>query len=281
MLSKNNTCTDPLILKQLDDTRGVIRSSTGGWFPGKGVFSHGYSMLEDLVGKKTYFQILILNATGKMVDRKLADWVEACYGCLSWPDPRIWCNQVGALAGVANTSVVAATCSGVLASDSKSYGPSTLKHGVKFISTALQQFSAGKSAEDIITATVSKKGGKPFIVGYIRPIAKGDERLEAMEKVSKELGFTDGQHLKLAYEIEKELLKKFDEGMNINGYASAFLSDKGFTSTEIYQIFTSIVMSGVTACFLETSKKPNDFFLPLRCNDIEYKGQEARVVPET
>ena len=77
----------------LDELRGKIISNTGGWFPGRGVFTHGYSMLEELIGEKSYFQLLILNATGKMVARPLADWVEAIYGCLSWPDPRIWCNH--------------------------------------------------------------------------------------------------------------------------------------------------------------------------------------------
>ena len=44
----------------LDQRRGKIFSKAGGWFPGKGVFNHGYSMLDDLVGEKSYFQILVL-----------------------------------------------------------------------------------------------------------------------------------------------------------------------------------------------------------------------------
>ncbi len=276
LLSSNS---DSAVIDYLNQQRGKIISNTGGWFPGKGVFSHGYSMLEELVGEKSYFQILILNATGKLVGKELADWVEAIYGCLSWPDPRIWCNQIGALAGAARTSVVAATTLGSLAADSRSYGPYTLLDGLRFIQDARAQHLAGADAEEIVRRITTANRGKPYIVGYIRPIAKGDERLEAMERYAKKLGFTIGPHLMLAYDIEKVLLREFDEGMNINGYMSAFLSDQGFTPEEVYQMFAVMVASGVTACYLDTYRRPPDTFLPLRCDDIDYQGPAPRSVP--
>lgn len=266
-------------IRELDKRRGKIVSRTGGWFPGKGVYSHGYSMLEELVGKKSYFQILILNATGKLVDRRLADWVEAVYGCLSWPDPRIWCNQIGALSGSAKTSAVSATAMGVLATDSRAYGVLPLIDGVSFIQGALLQSKSGVTPQQIVDNATSARGGKPFIVGYIRPIARGDERLEVMEKVSKNLGIKEGEHLLLAYKIEQILLSTYNEGMNVNGYVSAVLSDEGFTANEIYQLFSTVVASGVTACYLDAYKQPEESFLPLRCEDINYQGAPEREVP--
>ena len=266
-------------INYLEQRRGKIISHTGGWFPGQGVFTHGYSMLDELVGKKSYFQILILNATGKLVDKSFADWVEAIYGCLSWPDPRIWCNQIGALAGAARTSVVAATAMGSLAADSRTYGVYPLIEGVEFIQQARQQQEQGLTAQQIVDDIVARHRGKPYIVGYKRPIAKGDERLEVMEKISRELGFIEGKHLQLAYEIENVLLAQFDEGMNINGYMSAFLSDQGFSAQEVYRMFSMLVASGVTACYLDTYHQPAESFLPLRCDDIDYQGPAQRPVP--
>lgn len=277
--SDKSTQSNLATIEFLNQRRSRIISNTGGWFPGKGVFSHGYNMLEELVGEKSYFQILILNATGKLVDKPLADWIEAIYGCLSWPDPRIWCNQIGALAGTVRTSVVAATTIGALAADSRSYGPYTLLEGVTFIQGALKQQELGKSASEIVTEITDANRGKPYIVGYIRPIAKGDERLETMERVGKKLGFSDGRHLALAYEIEKVLMEKFDEGMNINGYMSAFLSDQGFSAQDVYRMYAAMVASGVTACYLDTFHQPPNSFLPLRCDDIDYQGASSREVP--
>lgn len=277
---KSLSYSNPQTVDWLNARRGKIISGTGGWFPGKGVFSHGYSMLEELVGEKSYFQILILNATGRMVSRELAYWVECIYGCLSWPDPRIWCNQIGALAGTARTSVVAATTLGALAADSRTYGPRTRLEGVKFIQGALKKFKDGMTPEEIVAEAAAGTRGKPYIVGYIRPIAKGDERIDTMQRVSHKLGLTAGEHLQLAYEIEQVLIDNYDERMNINGYVCAFLSDYGFTAQEMYQMFAAMVASGVTACYIDALKQPPESFLPWRCEDIDYQGAEARTVPD-
>ncbi len=264
----------------LEQRRGKVFSRIGGWFPGRGVFSHGYSMLEELTGHKTYMQVVILNATGRLVDKPLADWVEAIYSCLSWPDPRIWCNQIGALAGSARASALTATVMGCLATDSRNYGVLPIIDGIRFIQGAMAQARAGASAEDIVASVTSARGGKPFITGYIRPIAKGVERLEAMEQVSRNLGIARGEHLQLAYQIEQVLMARYSEGMNINGYVAAVLSDQGFSPEDAYHIFPTVVASGVTACYLDNRQRPAESFLPLRCDDIDYQGPAARPLPE-
>ncbi|MEJ2200586.1 MAG: hypothetical protein P8X63_06185 [Desulfuromonadaceae bacterium] len=68
-----------------DSRRGVIRSRKGGWKMGQGVFSHGFNLLEELVGEHSYFQVMLLHATGRMPERRFADWLEAAFICLSWP----------------------------------------------------------------------------------------------------------------------------------------------------------------------------------------------------
>jgi len=263
-----------------DKRRGVIHSSKGGWKMGEGVFSHGYNLLDDLVGEKSYFQLMILHSTGVLVERPVADWFEAIFGCLSWPDPRIWCNQIGALGGSMRASIVAATTAGTLAGDSRTYGQKPVIEGMRFIQQALADFKNGLSVEKLVNSECERHGGKPYIMGYARPLAKGDERVTAMERVSRDLGLTFGDHLKLAYEIENILSDKFDESMNINGYASACFSDFGFTPDEGYRICTLLVSSGVTACYLDTLQKPPESFLPMRCDDIDYQGPPPRPVPD-
>lgn len=262
-----------------DERRGTIRSRKGGWKVGKGVFSHGYDMMEDLVGKVSYFQVMILHATGRMPSRNLAAWVEAAFIGLSWPDARIWCNQIGALGGTLRTSVVGATVAGTLAGDSRTYGQKPLLEGMSFMQAALQALKNGLTPKGIIANECARHGGKPQIMGFARPIAKGDERVTAMEKVGKELGFTVGEHLALAYEMEEVLLDAFGESMNINGYCSAFLSDQGFTPQEAYQFCVLLVASGVTACYVDTFERPPESFLPMRCDDIDYQGPPPRPVP--
>jgi citrate synthase len=66
--------------------------------------------------------------------------------------------------------------------------------------------------------------------------------------------------------------------MNINGYMSAFLVDQGFTATEVYRIFSTLVVSGVTACYADTADRLAGSFAPLKTSDINYKGAALRKV---
>ena len=270
--------------KQLpwDNYRHVIRSYNGGWKVGEAVYCHGYSIMDDLVGNISYMQMHILNATGKLPERRIADWFEARQICMSWPDPRIWCNHIGALAGTLRTSPVAATTAGILASDSRAYGgPKTIIEGMQFIQQALQEYQNGSPVENIVEKACRKNGGKPTIMGYARPIAKGDERIAAMERIRNKLGFDIGPHLSLAKQIERELLEQFDESMNINGYVSAFLSDQGFSGLDVSRISATLVSSGVTACYIDTMQRPASSFSVLQCKDVVYEGCKARNVIQT
>jgi len=262
-----------------DEYRQVVRSYNGGWRIGKGVYCHGHSIMDDLVGNISYMQMIILNVTGHLPERRLADWFEARQICMSWPDPRIWCNQVGALAGTLRTSVVAATTAGVLASDSRAYGgPRTIIEGMYFIQEALHDYNNGLTADDIVQQFCTRHSGKPTIMGYARPIAKGDERIAAMERVRLSLGFDVGPHLTLANRIEQVLMEHYDEGMNINGYVSAFLSDQGYSAEDASRISTVLVSSGVTACYVDTMKRPAETFSSVRCEDVIYEGPPPRKV---
>ena len=43
-----------------DQRRNIIRSRKGGWIIGKGIYTYGYSLIDELVGKVSYFQLLLL-----------------------------------------------------------------------------------------------------------------------------------------------------------------------------------------------------------------------------
>jgi hypothetical protein len=263
-----------------DQHRGRIQATKGGWILGEAVYNQGYSMLDELVGQASFFQVLVLNTVGRLPEPSLAAWLEALFICLSWPDARIWCNQVGSLAGSLRTSPVAAVTSGVLASDSRMYGPGCMAAACEFIGKALQQTALGLTPEAIITQHPKRHlDGTPIIAGYARPIATGDERIPAMERTAHTLDVATGRHLLLAYKIEKVMQQKFGESMNLAGYSAAFLTDEGFTAQEVSRLLSCWVMSGVHACYAEAADQPPESFFPLQCLDIDYQGSSSREVP--
>jgi citrate synthase len=263
-----------------DSRRGIINTKIGGMVIGKAVYSYGYDMMENLVGKASYFQVLILNVTGRLPERRLADWLEAYFIGNSYPDARIWCNQIGSLGGTMRATPVAATCAGILAADSRLYGAGTLPQGVRFFKNALAKKKNGLSPSEIVRNEQRHPDAKPIIIGFARPVINGDERIAALEKVRVQLGFEIGEHLTLAYEIEEIMKKKANESMNLLGYIAPFLLDQGFGDQEIYRLVSIMVSSGVLACYAEAADQPPESFFPLQCGDIDYQGKPPRPVPE-
>jgi len=165
------------------------------------------------------------------------------------------------------------------------YGPGSISGGAEFIVRALKWYkNEGMTPLEIIKRELATKhtkpGAKPVIVGYARPIATGDERVEAMEKVTENLGFEEGDHLNLAFKIHTTLAEHYQENMNYVGYVTAFLIDQGFTPNEIYRIYSTWVHSGVHACYAEANDDIAGGFLPLACEDIEYVGVAPRKIPK-
>lgn len=261
--------------------RGRLLDRNGGWLAGKGVYSHGHDLLREMLPHHRYFHVLVLNALGFVPEERFCRWLEAIFICLSWPDPRIWCNGVGALAGSSRTTALSATAAGMLASDSVMYGPYTLLKGTAFIQSSRKAIDDGADLVDYIQSQIKRTGGKVHLMGFARPIATGDERLEAMLDYAQSLGYDVGPHLALGLKMESWLIANHNESMNIGGYISAFLSDQGLTPEQVYRLFPSMVNSGVTACYVEQLEKPDDAYLPQTCADIEYSGPARRKLPNT
>jgi citrate synthase len=272
-------------VEQWDRLRNKIESKKGGWVIGDAVYNHGYRMMQDLVGSSSYFQVLVLNITGRLPSKNITKWLEASFICLSWPDPRIWCNQIGALAGTIQASCPSAVSGGMLAADSRMYGAGTMRACMEFIVKAGQQANKGKTISEIVDNELALKAkqlkSKPVISGYARPIASGDERVTAMQRVGRDLGFSVGHHENIAIQIHNELHEKYDDGINVAGYCAALLSDFGYTPLESERIYATWVNSGIHACYAEAADKPELTFLPMRCDDIDYHGPTIRKLPKS
>ena len=260
--------------------RGNIVTSIGKWVGGDDVQVRQYSLLKDLFQQVSYMQLQVLNATGKLISPELGRWLENNFMVMSYPDARIWCNQVGAFAGTLKTSPTAATVAGCLAADSRVYGGSqTSEHAMRFIQQTLLKYKAGQSIEALVAAAPVKQG-KPAIIGFARPVARTDERIAPHQQMTEALGFSKGEHMQLADLIAEHMQQHYGMGINIGGYTAAFMSDQGFSPEEVYRIKNLCVASGVTACYQDQLTEPEHSFLPWRCDDIEYQGHGPRPLPD-
>ena len=259
-----------------DSRQNKITTDIGKWRGGVDVTIRGYSLFNELFDQVSYFQIHVLNVTGRLISSQLSKWLENNFIVMSYPDSRIWCNQVGALCGTLHTSPSAATAAGSLTADSRIYGGSQSTHiSMKFIQHALQDYKSGLSVEEILTKLPVKQG-MPAVPGFVRPVALDDERIIPHQKMTKRLGFPIGEHAQLAEKISLYMSNKYGMGMNIDGFSAAFLVDQEFTPEQVYQINSLRVASGVTACFSDNLQFSENSLLPLRCDNIAYLGPKIR-----
>jgi len=263
-----------------DQRNNKIFSKVGHWQGGVGVTIEGYSLMNELMENCSLMQITILNATGKLVERHIADWIEVNFMGLSYPDSRIWCNQISAYAADTNTTVVAAASAAILSTDSRAYGGSQTTYScMTFLQHAFIQYQQGISFVDII-ANVKQSNGKPMIVGFARPIDKDDERLQPYEDAQNRLRIPLGEHLSFAKKLSSFLDDNYSLTINSGGYASAFLLDQGFTPNDGYNIKAFAVVGGAVACYRSLTGQTANSFLPMKCNDIEYTGVALRALME-
>ena len=261
-----------------DERNNKIFSHVGHWQGGVDVIIENHSLMHELMKNASLMQVHILNATGKYVERSIANWLEINFMGLSYPDSRIWCNQISAYAADTNASAVAAVSAAILSTDSRAYGGSqTTFSCMTFLATSYHKYIHGESLSSIISGE-KVKNGKPIIVGFARPIDKDDERLKPYELMQKHLAIEVGPYLKFAKQLSAYLDQHYSLTINSGGYASAFLLDQGFTPIDGYNVKAYAVASGAIACHRNLVASPPNSFLPLQCSDVQYTGKAYRQI---
>lgn len=259
--------------------RRSIRTHIGKWLGGEEVIVRGHRLLEDLLPQLSFMQLQLLNITGRLVNAPLAQWLEKSFFMVSYPDARIWCNQIAALAGANRASPVAAATAACLAADSRAYGSSQTQWlAMVTLRDLRRDYQEGAPLAELV-ARFPIKHGVPAIMGFARPTAKPDERLEPMRKITTQLGFAYGRHMIFAGQLADFLKAEFGADMNIAGFMAAFLLDQDFTPEEIYQVRALAVANGAMACYGDRLGQAEFTFLPQRCNDVAYTGPEIRTLP--
>lgn len=263
-------------VKYWNERNNRVISKIGYWKSGEDVIVEGKSLINDIMKNSSYMQLLILNATGKFVEKNIADWIEISFMGLSYPDARIWCNQLSAFAADTNCSPTTSVSACIMGADSRAYGGSKTRIiTMKFLIDAYKKFTINNSFEDIMK-DVKFANGKPIIIGFVRPVSANDERIPAYIREQKRLNIKRGKMLSFAFMLNDYLFDKYGFSINIAGYSGAFYLDQGFSPMEAYRLCSFSTAAGAVACNREFAELPPNSFTPLKCDDIHYIGPQKR-----
>ncbi|PWK50732.1 hypothetical protein [Pleionea mediterranea] len=220
-----------------------------------------------------WFKFFLFGITGKEFTRQELEVLGFIWLSTSYPDARIWCNRIAALAGSARTTITLGLSASMAVTEAELYGVKPTKCAIDFLIRANKQVKKGISIDRLVDNELSSRG---MIYGYGRPLVREDERIPHVIKYANERGFGKGEHLKLALEIEQCLISLKNVGMNIAAVYAGLAADMGFDANEFHRFCTLLVFGGMPPCFIEQEEKPPGSFLPIRCSSIIYQGPNKR-----
>lgn len=271
-----NTMRGP---EQLFESEDRWVTSMGAWFPGERVVFRGKDLFHDLKDL-SWMALLLYGITGRILDEKQIRLFDGMWTlCTSYPEPRLWNNRVAALAGTARSTASLAIGAANAVSEASIYGHRANIRAIDFFFRIQEQLNQGTNLEELVKAEIKKYKG---IFGYGRPITRKDERIGPLMAMVKELGFSEGPYVKLAFAVEEILLRnRWRLHMNITGLAAAVAADQGISRRE-YQHYVVLCFSvGIQACYLDAMNKPEGAFFPLRCDRVAYEGKPRHLWGET
>lgn len=271
----------------LSEWEGRWRTELGAWFPGERVVLRGRDVMSD-IGRERWMGMLLYGITGRhfTLDQvRLFEGIWSLGG--SFPDPRLWNNRVAALTASARSSSALGVGAAIAVTEAIVYGHRPSLATMVFVQRCVDRVRAGEDVRAILTTALANKpvtnsgGGKnrevASIPGFGRPITTRDERLEALYALASELGFRDGEHVRMLERMQNTLL---DMGhklyLNAAGLAGALVADQGLQGKEYYHFMILGFGAGMVPCAIDALENPEGAFFPLRCENIRYEGAAPR-----
>ena len=194
----------------------------------------------------------------------------------SYPDARLWNNRVAALAGSTRSTPALGLSAAMGMSEAVVYGGHPCVRAIDFLLQAQRQMRQGRSIEEI----VAQELGQRRIFGYGRPIHAVDERLPWLLDLARELGLDQGEHMRLAHDVERVLVARDPRlKMNYAALTAALAADIGLSISEFHHFQVPMLLAGMTPCFIEASERPPGTVFPLSCRHVAYEGRAKRRWP--
>ncbi len=262
-------------LKDILDSEVCWETDIGLLFPGERVDIRGKDLFSDF-SNKPWMELLLYGVTGKEFSAEQIKLFEGIWNiCTSYPDPRIWNNRVSALAGSYRSTGSLGFAAGTAVSEAEIYGMKPIIKSFDFLTETKNRIKNGESLSILIKEELKKYR---VVSGYARPIINEDERIKPLINLANKLGLGSGEHIKLAFDVEKTLITLgYKMHANIASIAAGLVADQGLTAREYYYYLVNCFSIGILLCHMDASSKKQGMLFPIRCERIRYHGSNLRV----
>lgn len=261
------------------------RTSMGGFFVGERVVLRGQDLLTGMRGMGWMEQHLYA-VTGRVFTEQQIKLFESIWSmAVSYPDPRIWPNRVGALACSARSTGGLGLSAALAVSEAELWGHRANIQAIDFLHHAMHRVERGEALEEVVFSALKRSrkksggGGQGTrgLQGYGRAVGTSDERIIPMREYAESIGLGDGPFLRMAFQIHDILsASRYRLFMNSGGLCAALAADQGLSAREYYWYLLPSFSAGIVSCAMDAADHPEGSFFPLRCERIRYEGPPPR-----
>jgi citrate synthase len=256
----------------LAQNAGRLTTRVGACYPGSHANFRGHDLHRDL-RDLDWVELYIFGITGRRFSKAQVRLLHAIWVYTSYPDARLWNNRVAALAASARSSSNLGLAAAIAVSEARVYGGRAGLHSMQFLMRARAALDAGAELQTFVQTELNERR----IYGYGRPINSTDERIPWMMALAKELGFDQGRHLTVAFDVEKILLPQYPQlRMNYAALHAALIADLGLSLREYQLLRVPTFIAGMVPCSVEAAEKPQGAIFPIPCADVTYEGAATR-----
>jgi citrate synthase len=256
------------------DYESIWRSKMGGSIPGERVVFRGKDAFSEFKNS-SWMELQYYCITGNMPSTAASKFLNGLFCmCFNYPDPRIWCNRISALAATASSTAQLAVCAGSSATEAEIYGGPTGIKAMDFLFRLKNEMENGIQLQDYVEEELKLNKA---IYGFGRPVLPIDERVKPALDLLAELSLVERDYIQLAIKVEEFLSKsRYKLNLNIAGVFAAFCADEGLKREDIYYLTIVGFSIGMLACYLDADSQPNGALFPIRCERISYQGVNHR-----
>ncbi|MGQ0709651.1 MAG: hypothetical protein ACT4NV_07865 [Rhodoferax sp.] len=254
---------------------GRIKSRVGAAYPGSHANFRGHDLHAEL-REMDWVELYLFGITGRRFSKDHVRLVHALWVYTSYPDARLWNNRIVALAASSRSSSNLGMAAAIAVSEATVFGGRAGFQSLQFLVRAQSAVEQGAALPDFVAAEMQQRR----IYGFGRPIHSQDERIPWMMELAKELAMDQGPHVKLAFTVEKILLKRHAQlRMNYAALHAALLADMGLSLREYQLLRIPTFMAGMAPCSVDAAANPQGCAFPTPCDAVHYTGVGIRPWP--
>jgi hypothetical protein len=267
------------LLPDFEKARNVIETNLGGIVDGRFIFC-GLDVNSEIGGRMTQTEVLLLWLLGRRPEPREIRMIDTLITLNAYPDIRIWSIRSGAFAAAAGSPISAACAASHTSHNAALFGVGA-SLAFRHLITWLARSTTGENLESIVERMLDEKALFP---GFGRPLVKGhDERVKRLEALLKEWNYPLGRFTKLYFRLAEILWEKKGIHPNFASIHVALLMDPPFqlNDSKITAVSQFIINIAAITPICEIADRESGMpLLPLRIDDIEYRGIEKREFQE-